>query len=73
MVSVKLWQLDGDVDWSWLSVYSPSQDQGKPDFLSELHDLRMFCAGSWLLSGDFNLIYRTEDKNNNRVNSRLMG
>jgi hypothetical protein len=27
----------------------------------------------WLVGGDFNLIYRTEDKNNHRLNRNLMG
>jgi hypothetical protein len=26
----------------------------------------------WLVMGDFNLIYREEDKSNNRLNRRLM-
>jgi hypothetical protein len=72
-VSVRLRQVAGDVD-SWLpSVYGPAQDQDKPDFLSELHDLRVVCLGPWLLADDFNLIYSVEDKNNNKLNRCLMG
>jgi hypothetical protein len=31
------------------------------------------CIGPWLIAGDFNLIYKAEDKNNQRLNRRLMG
>jgi hypothetical protein len=29
--------------------------------------------GEWLLCGDFNLIYKAEEKSNSRLNRRLMG
>jgi hypothetical protein len=45
----------------------------KPDFLVELHELRHIRLGPWMLIGDFNLIYRAKDKNNTRLNQRLMG
>jgi hypothetical protein len=45
----------------------------KPDFLVELHELRHIRLGPWMLIGDFNLIYRAKDKNNTRLNRRLMG
>lgn len=35
--------------------------------------MRFSCPGSWLLWGDFNLIYRDTDKNNNNLNHRMMG
>jgi hypothetical protein len=41
-------------------------------FLAELHDLRPLRPGLWLLAGDFNLIYRAEDKNNDRLDQRRM-
>jgi hypothetical protein len=54
-------------------VYGTVTDAGKPDFLAELHRLRQVSAGPWLLYGYFNMIYRAEDKNNPRLNRRLMG
>jgi exonuclease III len=72
-VSIKLRHIAGGVDWWISSVYGPSQDQDKPEFLSELHDMRSFCSGPWLLNGDFNLIYRVGDQNNARLNRHLMG
>ena len=38
-------------------------------FLDELKEIHAYCNGSWMVWGDFNLIYRAEDKNNNRLNS----
>jgi hypothetical protein len=58
----------------WISiVYGPQDDEEKVAFLDELRHIRATCAGPWLLCGDFNLIYRDEDKNNSNLNRRLMG
>jgi hypothetical protein len=57
----------------WLSVvYGPHRDQDKRLFLSELQQLRSLHLGPWLVCEDFNLIYRTTDKNNSRLNRSLM-
>jgi hypothetical protein len=29
--------------------------------------------GLWLIASDFNIIYKADDKNNSRLNHRLMG
>jgi endonuclease/exonuclease/phosphatase family metal-dependent hydrolase len=47
--------------------------QDKLDFLAELNVLRQVRTGPRLLNGDFNMIYRTCNKSNNRLNRRLMG
>ena len=58
----------------WLTVvYGPQEDADKIAFLQEIRDIRADCAGPWLLCGDFNLIYREEDKNNSNLNRRMMG
>jgi endonuclease/exonuclease/phosphatase family metal-dependent hydrolase len=44
----------------------------KEAFLTELEGLATSCVGSWLICGDFNLIYQAQDKNNDRLNRRLM-
>lgn len=41
-------------------------------FLSEIKDLKDRGKKEWLIIGDFNLIYKAEDKSNNRLNRRLM-
>jgi hypothetical protein len=54
-------------------VYGPQVNQDKILFLQELRDIRNHCAGPWLVAGDFNLIYRNEDKNNANLNRAMMG
>jgi endonuclease/exonuclease/phosphatase family metal-dependent hydrolase len=41
--------------------------------MQELRDIRTTCQGPWLLMGDFNLIYKVEDKNTCNINRALMG
>jgi len=58
----------------WLTcVYGPQDNQEKLQFLQELRDIRVQCTGAWLVAGDFNLIYRDEDKNNGNLNRAMMG
>lgn len=58
----------------WLTVvYGPQADAAKIAFLQELREVRAACPGPWMLCGDFNLIYREEDKNNRNLNRRMMG
>jgi exonuclease III len=59
--------------WWLTSVYGPSTDTDKPNFLGELHDLQSLHSGPWLLTSDFNLIYHAEDKNNFNLNRWRMG
>jgi endonuclease/exonuclease/phosphatase family metal-dependent hydrolase len=40
---------------------------------SELRNPATLRAEPWLLYGDFNMVYRAEDKSNSRVNRRIMG
>jgi hypothetical protein len=46
----------------------PRKIMTKIFFLSEIKDLK----DRGLIIGDFNLIYKAEDKSNNRLNRRLM-
>lgn len=53
----------------WLTcVYGLQGNDEKIAFLHELRDLRTQCVGPWMLAGDFNLIYKEEDKNNSNLN-----
>jgi hypothetical protein len=36
-------------------------------------DIRVACVEPWVLAGDFNLIYKTSDKNNSNINRAMMG
>jgi hypothetical protein len=55
--------------WWLTSVYGPHTEAEKLEFLQELYVVH---AGPWLMCGDFNLIYRSVDKNNSRINSKLI-
>jgi len=58
----------------WLTcVYGPQDNQAKIQFLQELRDVRSQCTSPCMVAGDFNLIYRDEDKNNSNVNRAMMG
>ena len=47
-------------------------EEEKVEFLEELLLFRGAHAGPWLLCGDFNMIYRAQDKNNGRLDRRGM-
>lgn len=59
--------------WWFTRVYGPQADPQKLLFLNELRELRTQCPGPWLITGDFNLIYRAEDNNNTNVDRAMMG
>jgi hypothetical protein len=72
-LTLKLSHYTSSPPW-WLTiVYGPVNDNDKVTFLGELPALRNNRCGPWLLGGDFNMIYRATDKNNARLNRRLMG
>jgi hypothetical protein len=41
-------------------------------FLRELKHVKRGVQARWMLLGDFNLIYKMQDKNNGRINQSLM-
>ncbi|KAJ1296014.1 hypothetical protein BS78_01G266700 [Paspalum vaginatum] len=58
----------------WLTcVYGPQGDDNKIAFLQELRDIRTSCSDPWVIMGDFNLIYKEEDKSNSNLNRAMMG
>jgi hypothetical protein len=58
----------------WLTVvYGPQGNNNKIAFLQELRSIRAVCMEPWLLGGDFNLIYKEDDKNNTNLNRAMMG
>jgi hypothetical protein len=59
--------------WWMTAVYKPQDKADKVAFLQEIRDVHADCAGPWMICGDFNLIYRDEDKNNGHVNRHMMG
>jgi endonuclease/exonuclease/phosphatase family metal-dependent hydrolase len=58
--------------WALTGVYGPQNELDKLAFMQELREIKQITNESWLLLGDFNLIYRATDKSNSNVNQRLM-
>jgi hypothetical protein len=64
---------DPGVQPFWLTtIYGPQSDDDKVAFLNELRAIRGACTGPWFVCGDFNMIYRAEDKSNDRLDRRNM-
>jgi exonuclease III len=59
--------------WWVTCVYGPQGSEEKILFMQELRDIRAHCQGPWMIAGDFNLIYKAEDKNNTNYNRAMMG
>lgn len=64
--------LEEALQWSITVVYGPQLEADKIAFLTELESLSPSMKPAWLLIGDFNLIYKAADKNNDRLNRRMM-
>jgi len=64
---------DNGQTWWLTCVYGPQGNEDKIQFLQELRDIRATCQGPWMIAGDFNLIYKDEDKNNVNYNRAMMG
>jgi exonuclease III len=72
-LSAKLSEIGTLSDPWWITVvYGPQLDNDKVQFLEELRQFRDSHAGPWFLCGDFNMIYRAQDKNNDRLDRRCM-
>lgn len=48
-------------------------DGWNDEFLNELGSIAPPQGEPWLINGDFNLIYKAEDKNNLNLNRRIIG
>lgn len=58
----------------WLTtVYGPTDDSRKDEFLAEIARAAPPSGQPWLINGDFNLIYEARVKNNSNINRRIMG
>lgn len=56
------------LQWSITVVYGPQLESEKIAFLTELSALQPALLSAWFIVGDFNLIYKALDKNNDRLN-----
>lgn len=71
-ISATITMLAENIDWSITGVYGPQADNEKILFMQEIADPKQQMLPAWLLLGDFNLIYRAEDKNNGRLNLPML-
>jgi exonuclease III len=71
-VSATIKMLSDNKEWSITGVYGPQSDSEKHLFMQEISELKSQMLPAWLLLGDFNLIYRAQDKNNGRINLSLL-
>lgn len=58
--------------WTLTVVYGPQSNEDKTMFLQHLRQLKNTVKSAWLVLGNFNLIYQESDKNNGRVDRRMM-
>lgn len=68
-----LFRTSGGHQWWFTGVYGPQGDAQKVEFMQELRDVHAACIGPWAVAGDFNLIYRAADKNNQNIDRAMMG
>ena len=61
-----------DFLWALVAVYGAAQDAQKPDFLAELVRICDHENLPMLVGGDFNIIRRQEEKNNDSFNARWL-
>ena len=55
-----------DLTLTFVSVYGSPYEEGKEEFISELHSILMNTSGPLLIGGDFNLVrYQVEKSNGN--------
>jgi endonuclease/exonuclease/phosphatase family metal-dependent hydrolase len=55
-----------------MSVYGPTLIAEKAAFLDELRSTKLSCPGPSLYCGDFNMIYRDQDKNDGALHRSWM-
>jgi hypothetical protein len=60
-------QLDNLV-WRVIVVYGSPYEEGKLEFLAELHEVMASWSGPTLIGGDFNLVRFQKEKSNDIIN-----
>lgn len=71
-VFVMIKNVDNKFIWRFISVYGSPYDEGKSDFIQELHSLLDNWDDPTLIGQDFNLAASVKDKNNGIVNHQWM-
>lgn len=63
-VSAMIQNSDDKLIWRFISVYGSPYEEGKSEFIQELHTLLENWDGPTLIGGDFNLVANMKDKSN---------
>ena len=69
-IRFKLRHKEDDFKFNLISVYGPAQLDQKPNFLSEMVRVCSKEALPIIIGGDFNIIRRPDEKNNDNYNDR---
>jgi hypothetical protein len=69
-VSVFLQDTKIGFNWRLVVVYGSPYEEGKQEFLEELHKVMLSWQGPTLFGGDFNLVRNSTDKNNGNINHK---
>jgi hypothetical protein len=56
--------------WRFVSVYGSPYEEGKANFIQELHEVVENWSGPTLFGGDFNLVADVKEKNNGVVDQK---
>jgi hypothetical protein len=71
-LTLKLTSVNSVDAWWLTTIYGPQTDHVKLSFLHEIRGIRAGHLGPWLLCGDLNIIYKSTNKNNSRIERPLM-
>lgn len=69
-VSAMIKNSDDKSVWRFISVYGSAYEEGKQEFIDELHSLLNNWDGPTLIGGDFNLVASAKEKSNGVINHK---
>lgn len=69
-ISVMILDKKANYFWRLVVVYGSPYDEGKADFIDELHNVMGAWNGPTMIGGDFNLTRFASDKNNGVINQK---
>jgi hypothetical protein len=56
--------------WKLVVIYGSTYEEGKQEFIDELHQIMHSWQGPILLGGDFNLVRNSREKSNGVINQK---
>ena len=61
-ISAHVKNINDNFSWRLITVYGSAYEEGKQEFINELHEILSEWDGPTLVGGDFNLIRTVSDK-----------